>query len=212
MSKLTALMVLAFLAGCGGSKHPLSTDDGGAGSTGSGTGGTVSGGGGAGGSTSTGGNGTGTGGLTGGGGSQGGGGTQGGGGLGGALGGLADAGLGGLLADGGLNGILDSGVIGGCPANPMGQACGGAGTPAICLAPAVDGGMPLGCFCANMQWTCINPGTLPGGRDGGGGGFTAPPCPANAMGMSCTAGSLCMTPGGGCFCVGFGGAPTWRCM
>jgi hypothetical protein len=204
MSRLSALMVLAILSGCG-SKHPLSTDDGGAGATGNagGTGGSFAGTGGAGGTTSTGGSGAGTGGVTGGvGGSQGGGGFGGFGGLGG---------IGGLTQDGGLNGILDSGLVGGCPANPVGQTC-GAGTPPLCYTPAADGGTPAACACVAMRWVCLGQGGL--GGDAGGGGFTAPPCPDNPMGMTCTQGSFCMRAGGGfCGCLGLQGmAPTWRCM
>jgi len=203
MSRLSALTVLAFLVGCG-SKNPLSTGDGGAGATGSG--GTFAGTGGAGGSTSTGGSGAGTGGSGAGtGGSQGGGGFGGFGGLGG-LGGIS-----GLTQDGGLNGILDSGLVAGCPASPAGQAC-GAGMPPLCYTPAADGGTPAACACVAMRWVCLGQGGL--GGDAGGGGFTAPPCPDNPMGMSCTQGAFCMRAGGGlCGCLGLqGAAPTWRCM
>jgi hypothetical protein len=211
MSKLSTLMFLAILAGCGGAKHPLSTDDGGAGATGSGTGGSFAGTGGSfpgtggsfagtgggGGTTSTGGSGAGTGGITGGvGGSQGGGGA---GGFGGVFGGIPD---------GGLNGILDSGLVGGCPNNPAGQTC-GPGMPPLCYTPAADGGTPAACYCAGTQWMCLGRGGL---GDAGGGGGT--PCPSNPMGMSCTQGTFCTSAGGGlCACFGFGGtAPTWRCM
>jgi hypothetical protein len=212
MSKLSTLMFLAILAGCGGAKHPLSTDDGGAGATGSGTGGSLAGTGGSfagtggsfagtgggGGTTSTGGSGAGTGGITGGvGGSQGGGGA---GGFGGVFGSIPDGGLNGILDSGVLNGILDSGLVGGCPNNPAGQAC-GPGMPPFCYTPAADGGTPSACYCMGTQWVCP---TL-GGLGDAGSGVTA--CPANAMGMSCTQGALCVRPGGGCLC--FGG--TWMC-
>ena len=209
MSRLSALTILAVLVGfggCGGAKHPLSTDDGGAGVTGSaGAGGTGSGTGGifgGGGSTSTGGDTGSTGGSTGGGT----GGRTGGGGLGGG-------GFGGIptLPDGGLNGILDSGLIGGCPANPANQSCGGAGNPMYCYTPAGDGGTPAACGCFMQRWVCVGQGGFPGGD--GGQGLGGMQCPDNPAGMSCTMGAFCMRAGGGlCACFGaMGGAPTWRC-
>jgi hypothetical protein len=196
MSKLGTLTLLAILCGCGGAKHPLATDDGGAGAVGTGTGGVGSG---------TGGSGAGTGGSTATGGS---GGTAGGGtgGTGTGTGGNTGGGFGGI-PDGGLGGILDSGLVGGCPANPSGQACGGQGTPPLCYTPAADGGTPAACGCVAMRWVCLGQGGL-GGGDGGQGMGMLTACPANPAGMSCTQGSFCMNGGGFCGCL----AGAWRCM
>jgi hypothetical protein len=208
MSKLSTLMVLALLGGCG-SKHPLSTGDGGAGITGSaGAGGAgTGGGGGSGGAVATGG----SGGSASGGSGGGAGGTSGPGGIGGNLGGILDGGLGGLLQDGGLGGLLDSGIIGGCPANPANQPCGGAGSPMYCYTPASDGGAPAACACIAMRYVCLGQGGL-GGDGGMGVGGT--PCPDNAAGMSCPApGAVCTRAGGGlCGCLAQGGLPAWRCL
>jgi len=206
MTRLSALIVLAILSGCGGAKHPLNTDDGGAGSTGSaGAGGTGTA---TGGTTGTGGGfGTGSGGTTGGsGGTTGTGGTSGG--TGGSRGG---GGFGGIL-DGGLGGILDSGVISnGCPANANGQMCGGPGNPLACFNPS-DGGVS-GCLCIAQRWACGTPGGA--GDAGQGMGMGSTPCPANANGMTCPmAGALCGSFGAGCLCLPGqgGGAATWRCQ
>jgi hypothetical protein len=189
MSKLSALTVLAILCGCG-ANHPLSTTDGGGGATGM-----AGAGGGSGGANATGGSGAA-------GGSSGG--SPGFGGFGGNLGGLLD---------GGLGGLLDSGLIGTCPASPVGQTCGGAGNPLVCISGTSDAGRPSGCVCALGRWLCPGMG---GGDlgDGGPGMITTTPCPDNPAGMSCPGfGAICMRAGGGlCGCLGLQGGPlTWRC-
>jgi hypothetical protein len=202
---LVALAVLAPLAlaafGCDGKKKPLGSYDGGDdGAPGSG------------GSPGSGGTGGGTGGTSGGtGGTSGGsGGTSGG--TGGAPG-RNDAGpsLGGIL-DAGLGGLIDAGVVSVCPANPVGMACGAAGTPLICVVPGT-GATPMGCVCVAQAWVCPNPAGAPDG----GGRPTIAMCPQSPQGAACPmAGTICTSSGDGgftlCSCATGPIGTRWRCL
>jgi hypothetical protein len=220
MSKVGLLVAFALVSGCGGSKNPLGSGDGAAGSSGGGSGGYSGGGsggsgsGGASGSGGTVGGGSGgspgTGGVAGSPGTGGSGGTSGGAGGAGGVGGNPGTGgfggnLGGLL-DGGLGGILDSGLITGCPPNPSGQTCGGQGGAFVCVNPS-DGGA-AGCLCIQQKWVCGTPGAGDGGS-----GFGGTPCPDNAATMTCPMqGAICSSGTGVCYCTrNAAGGMMWMC-